>query len=405
MIYGNVPNRNLIDNLPQGACVEVPCLVDAQGIQPTHVGTLPPQLAALCQSNISVQDLTVEAALTKRREHIYHAVMVDPHTATVLTLDKIWAMCDELIAEHQKHGLLGDFAPTIPGTGRAWRGTGDRIMAEARIEEASLKKGAKAGKQGLTAEVTIANPRAKAEKVELSLAAAPFKGESGRSVPLKVSVPAKGTITRKVALPFVGSTVEGVEIQVLSSSSEVFARGQVTRPRTVLAPEPGKSAAGFELKLAGFPAGKGTIGVQKDLLSLQVAVDDSKITPASRPWEGSGLELFFAPSDGSAIQQFFVVFQPGAKRVALTDAALKPVARSRAQLRPSRTGAGYEVDLEIPLAATGLAAGTRSFLFNLYANLTALGDAHSGGRTSLSGSFNAHVDASRFPRIELAARK
>ena len=81
------------------------------------------------------------------------------------------------------------------------------------------------------------------------------------------------------------------------------------------------------------------------------------------------------------------------------------MARSRAQLRPSRTGAGYEVELEIPLAAAGLAAGSRSFLFNLYAHLTALGDAHSGGATSLSGSFNANVDASRFPRVELAEQK
>jgi alpha-galactosidase len=110
-IYGNVPNRGLITNLPEGCCVEVPCLVDAQGIQPTHIGALPPQLAAICQTNINVQALTVEAALTGRREHIYHAVMLDPHTATVLTLDKIWAMCDELIAAHQKQGLLGEVKP------------------------------------------------------------------------------------------------------------------------------------------------------------------------------------------------------------------------------------------------------------------------------------------------------
>ncbi|MDE1170107.1 MAG: alpha-glucosidase/alpha-galactosidase [Verrucomicrobium sp.] len=115
VIYGNVPNRGLIDNLPAGACVEVPCLVDAQGIQPTHVGPLPPQLAAICQTNINVQELTVEAALTKKREHIYHAVMLDPHTSAVLPLDKIWAMCDDLIAAHQKHGLLGQFTESVRG--------------------------------------------------------------------------------------------------------------------------------------------------------------------------------------------------------------------------------------------------------------------------------------------------
>lgn len=106
VIYGNVPNNGLIDNLPQGCCVEVPCLVDKNGIQPTKIGTLPPHLAALMQTNINVQALTVEAALTGKREHIYHAAMLDPHTAAELDLDQIWALVDELIAAH------GDLLPT-----------------------------------------------------------------------------------------------------------------------------------------------------------------------------------------------------------------------------------------------------------------------------------------------------
>ena len=104
-IYGNVPNDGIIDNLPDGCCVEVPCLVDANGIQPTRVGSIPPHLAALMQTNINVQSLTVEAALTGKREHIYHAAMLDPHTAAELTLDQIWSMVDELIAAH------GDYLP------------------------------------------------------------------------------------------------------------------------------------------------------------------------------------------------------------------------------------------------------------------------------------------------------
>lgn len=100
VIYGNVPNDKLIDNLPAGCCVEVPCLVDANGIQPTRVGALPPQLAALMQTNVNVQSLTVEAALSGKREHIYHAAMLDPHTAAELTLDQIWSLVDELIAAH-----------------------------------------------------------------------------------------------------------------------------------------------------------------------------------------------------------------------------------------------------------------------------------------------------------------
>lgn len=100
VIYGNVANNSLIDNLPQGCCVEVPCLVDRNGIQPTHIGNLPPHLAALMQTNINVQALTVEAALTGKREHIYHAAMLDPHTAAELSLEQIWALVDELIEAH-----------------------------------------------------------------------------------------------------------------------------------------------------------------------------------------------------------------------------------------------------------------------------------------------------------------
>lgn len=100
VIYGNVPNQGLIDNLPAGCCVEVPCLVDRAGVQPTHIGALPPQLAALMQTNINVQALTVEAVLTGRREHIYHAAMLDPHTAAELDLDHIWKLVDDLIAAH-----------------------------------------------------------------------------------------------------------------------------------------------------------------------------------------------------------------------------------------------------------------------------------------------------------------
>ena len=105
VVYGNVSNYGLIDNLPQGCCVEVPCLVDKNGLQPTKIGALPPHLAALMQTNINVQSLVVEAALTGKREHIYHAAMLDPHTAAELSLDQIWSLVDELIEAH------GDMLP------------------------------------------------------------------------------------------------------------------------------------------------------------------------------------------------------------------------------------------------------------------------------------------------------
>jgi alpha-galactosidase len=100
VVYANVPNTGLISNLPAGCCVEVPCVVDRQGLQPTHIGALPPQLAALMQTNVNVQSLAVEAALTGRRDHIYHAALLDPHTAAELDPDQIYALVDDLIAAH-----------------------------------------------------------------------------------------------------------------------------------------------------------------------------------------------------------------------------------------------------------------------------------------------------------------
>ena len=97
-INGNVPNQGLIDNLPPDCCVEVPCLVDGNGIQPTAVGALPTQLAALNRTNVNVQELIVEAAVTGDVEAVYHAVMLDPLTAAVCTLPQMQAMVDELLA-------------------------------------------------------------------------------------------------------------------------------------------------------------------------------------------------------------------------------------------------------------------------------------------------------------------
>ena len=101
VIYGNVPNSTgLITNLPPEACVEVPCLVDHNGVQPTAVGALPLQLAALNRTNIGVQTLAVQAALTGDRENVYHAVAVDPLTAAICTLEQARSMTDELFEAH-----------------------------------------------------------------------------------------------------------------------------------------------------------------------------------------------------------------------------------------------------------------------------------------------------------------
>jgi len=96
-INGNVPNQGLIDNLPGDCCVEVPCLVDGNGIQPTAVGALPTQLAALNRTNINVQELIVQAALTGEVEAVHHAVMLDPLTGAVCTLPQIRSMVEDLL--------------------------------------------------------------------------------------------------------------------------------------------------------------------------------------------------------------------------------------------------------------------------------------------------------------------
>lgn len=96
-IAANVLNHGYIENLPQGCCVEVPCVVDAAGITPRRMGRLPEQCAALNRTNINVQELTIEAALTRKREHIYQAALLDPHTAAELSIPDIIALCDEMI--------------------------------------------------------------------------------------------------------------------------------------------------------------------------------------------------------------------------------------------------------------------------------------------------------------------
>jgi len=101
-IHGNVLNTGLITNLPEEAVVEVPCLVDRSGITPGYVGNLPLQLAALNRTNINVQLLTIEAALTQKKDYIYQAAMLDPHTSSELSIDEVVALCDDLFEAHKE---------------------------------------------------------------------------------------------------------------------------------------------------------------------------------------------------------------------------------------------------------------------------------------------------------------
>lgn len=110
VVYGNVRNDGLITNLPPGACVEVPCHVDRAGVRPIAIGDLPPQLAAVNRNFLNVGELVLRAALDGRREHVYHAAMLDPHTAARLTLSQIHDLVDEMIEAH---------APLLPEPLRA----------------------------------------------------------------------------------------------------------------------------------------------------------------------------------------------------------------------------------------------------------------------------------------------
>ena len=102
-IGGNVLNNGYIENLPADACVEVPCYIDGTGVHPVKVGKLPLQLAAMNMSNIGTQLLTIDAAVTKDRQRIYQAAMMEPHTAAELNIDDIIRMCDELIDAHGEY--------------------------------------------------------------------------------------------------------------------------------------------------------------------------------------------------------------------------------------------------------------------------------------------------------------
>lgn len=100
VMYGNLPNAGQIPQLPMGAAVETPCLVDANGVQPTVVSDIPPQLVALFRTQVNVQELVVRALIDENPEHIYHAAMMDPHTAAELDMRQIRSMVDELLLAH-----------------------------------------------------------------------------------------------------------------------------------------------------------------------------------------------------------------------------------------------------------------------------------------------------------------
>ncbi|PTX99750.1 alpha-glucosidase/alpha-galactosidase [Verrucomicrobia bacterium LW23] len=401
VIYGNVPNRGLITNLQQGCCVEVPCLIDAAGIQPTYIGNLPPQLAAICATNINVQALTVEAALTKKREHIYHAVMMDPHTATQLTLDKIWAMCDELIEEHQRNGFLGEFAPTIASTGRTAAGTSDRVIAQAELKEELVQNGAEgiAAVENVEVNVSITNPRKEAYDASFKVISRTHDGRQVNGVvPVTVPVPAGETITKTLRVSAPAELKEGFRVALEPGTRDILGLDLVIRPRKVLSVK--DAPAKFALNLHGFPAVGGEITkLDGGRLSFTFRVQDSNIvTDAKQPWTRSSLELFFSRKSKGEITQIFLLPAPkGGKPVALRAGTLEEI--PGIELTQAWEPLGYTLQVVAPKELLGLDAASDKFLFDMYANLSALGEAHSGGVTRLGGKRDSHVTNEAFAQV------
>ncbi|MGF1657526.1 MAG: alpha-glucosidase/alpha-galactosidase [Verrucomicrobiales bacterium] len=387
VIYGNVPNRGLISNLPQGCCVEVPCLIDANGIQPTTIGALPAQLAALCQTNINVQALTVEAALTQRREAIYHAVMLDPHTSATLPLDKIWAMVDDLIEAHQKEGLLSEFTPTLPATGRGFQGVGDRIIA--RLEPlTSLQRDVHIPQK---VQLLITNPLAQTEQLEFTLKVGDV--ETQRS--FQVAANAQESFEWPLDKTEVDPSATEIQVELSCEHPQVLAIGCSLRVRSILDARQGP--APFELDLAGFPAVKGHLQKVSDGLEVTIQVSDSQIQPQETPHEGSCVELFFAQPGGRGIKQLFLVPQPGESEAKLLDTSGKQLLGAAQEI----SSIDYKLSALLPWEALGLDAEGSSVLFDCIVRLQALGDAHSGGRTSLNGKFQSNRSSKHYSELLL----
>lgn len=397
VIYGNVPNRNLITNLTEGCCVEVPCLVDRNGIQPVRIGALPPQLAALCQSNIAVQDLTVEAALTAKREHIYHAVMMDPNTASILTLEQIWDMCDELIEAHQEDGYLGEFAPVISNTGRAFQGTGDRIIAELLPDpRLDLEQ---PGDASLT--LVVENPGTEpVEAAFMVTLSEPFQAD--RPSAIELQLPPGEKVERKIPLRLAGALTESVRVQLFSDHPRVLCRELSLTPRKTF--ERNKDGASvFQMTLAGDVAAEGTLKKTQDHFEFRARVSDSDIQPVILGhWgikKGSGLEVVIESESSGTITRALLLPPAEGQEPAVLDLNGKPL--EDACIEVSTDPLSYEIQASLPLSHFEIGKNDSVAYIDVRCRLSALGDAHSGGATSLTGVGDRLKAAARAWKLDL----
>lgn len=389
VVYGNVPNTGLITNLPHRCCVELPVLVDAQGLQPTHIGDLPPQLAAICRTNINVQELTVEAALTGKREHIYHAVMTDPHTAATLPLDKIWAMCDELIEAHQKAGLLGDYAPTIAGTGRSHAGTGDKVVVS--VEPVKTLSGITGEPIEFTVTATNQGGKPFAGKVAFEANGAPVAMKGG-ACSLKIG--AGATVTKRVVLQ--PAATNALLLRATSADVRVLGRDYSFSPPRILRPAGAKP----EPVTIEFMANKllaSSLTMKGSVLEISGRVIDTAVKIEERsPWTASVVELFMKPARGAAIQQFFLL--PRSRGATVLDRTRKPSAAGTFKVAIDK--GGYDFTAKFDLAKLGVQAKAgEPFYLDLIVGAGALGDAHGACRVGWNGKTNSSSRSEHFALI------
>jgi alpha-galactosidase len=391
VIYGNVPNRHLITNLPDRCCVEVPCLVDKQGIQPTFIGDLPPQLAAMCRSNISVQELTTEAFLTGKREHIYHAVMMDPHTSSQLSLDQIWKMCDELIEAHQRDGFLPQFIPVRRHTGRS-ASTLERVLVTVQDES---RNPSDTGTAHLA--VVVENETSKRFKGEITLEidSRCFRAKG----PLKIKGDLAPGAVRRFPLRVVRLREDALlEIGIRSSSPAVFVQSFRQPQRQVIRAGAGVDAAAVRLVWSGNTMAEGTLAVEKTGVRLGLRISDTDVLINKAGfWDASAIELFFAPAQGLVGAPVQLVAVPDRSRPEVITPAGATVKGAQINVRADK--GGYDAEIHIPYKAAGVTAG-KPFLFEILLRVNALGDAHGRVTQAWQGSRLAHLDTAHYAVVE-----
>ena len=390
-VYGNIPNQGIISNLPEACCVEVPCQVDATGLSPVMIGDLPPQLAAMCMTNINVQDLTVQAALTGKREHIYHAAMMDPHTAASLPLDQIWSMCDDLIEAHQKEGLLGEYSPVIKNTGRSLTGMTNKTVLRIQDEGFQNKEG------GVTTLKIISNTdhtfkgilrlKSDNEVIEFSESEIDLASFSGDYA---VQLTAKSDIN------------EPVKVQISTESEDIICVGLTLFPRKLIESKSGKDPK-FSVELSGFESALGSFSYSEKELKLSLKVHDSNILEAEdreRPWDGSCVELFFTTNKKqNTYKKFFV--QPS-KDGEFTLSEGRNLAQPCSQVIAKNvrvTEMYYSCDVVLPLDYIEFDPANEKLLFNTFVKVNALGDAHSGGKSSLNGNLDPNQASGNYYQV------